>query len=60
MGVAERVPVSRVKPEEPCDDEHATVSPSNVVRIVQTDASDPFERYDGAAGTDSSVERAPR
>jgi acyl-CoA hydrolase len=44
MGVAERVPVSRVKPEERCDDEHASVSPSNVVRIVRTDASDPFER----------------
>ena len=26
MGVDERVPVSRVKPEEPCDDEHASVS----------------------------------
>jgi hypothetical protein len=44
MGVDERVPVSRVKPEEPCDDGHATVTPSNGVRIVQTDASDPFER----------------
>jgi hypothetical protein len=44
MGVDEGVPVSGVKPEEPCDDEHASVSPSNVVRIVQTDVSDPFER----------------
>jgi hypothetical protein len=34
MGVAERVPVN----------EHASESPSNVVRIVETDASDPFER----------------
>jgi hypothetical protein len=44
MGIAERVPVSRVKPEEPCDDDHASVSPSNVVGMVQADASDPFDR----------------
>jgi hypothetical protein len=44
MGVDERVPVSRVKPEEPCGDEHASVSPSDGVRIARTDASDPFER----------------
>ena len=44
MGVDERVPVSWVEPEEPCDDEHASVSPLSVVRIAQTDVSCPFER----------------
>jgi hypothetical protein len=44
MGVDEDMPLSRIEPQEPCDDEHASVSPSSVVRIVQTDASGPFQR----------------